>query len=98
MRKFVVADIHGCYIQLVELLNRIKADFNYDQIIFLGDFIDRGPNSWDVIQLLISLQKKYGKDHIILLRGNHEQMAIDAIQSGSNRYFNGYDETVKSFM
>lgn len=57
MRKFVIGDIHGCYMQLVDLLNKIKPDLYQDKIIFLGDYIDRGPNSYEVIQLLISLQK-----------------------------------------
>lgn len=98
MRKFVIGDIHGSYMQLVDLLNKVNPNFYLDKIIFLGDYIDRGPNSYEVIQLLINLQKKYGKEHIVLLRGNHEQMAIDNINRGYSGFSNGYDATVRDFI
>lgn len=97
MRKFVIGDIHGNYKELNELLSKINPDFNNDELIFLGDYIDRGPDSYHVIQLLITLQKRYGKNHIILLRGNHEQMAINNINCGCIDYDNGYDATYRDF-
>jgi serine/threonine protein phosphatase 1 len=97
MKKFVIGDIHGNYKELNELLSKINPDFNNDELIFLGDYIDRGPDSYHVIQLLITLQKRYGENHIILLRGNHEQMAINNINSGCIDYNNGYDATYEDF-
>lgn len=97
MRKFVIGDIHGNYKELNELLSKINPDFNNDELIFLGDYIDRGPDNYQVIQLLITLQKRYGKNHIILLRGNHEQMAINNINCGYIDYNNGYDATYRDF-
>lgn len=97
MRKFVIGDIHGCYEELVKLLENIKGDLTKDKIIFLGDYIDRGPKSFQVIKLLMELQEKYSKDHIVLLRGNHEQMAIDNIKRGYHSPFNGYDTTLRDF-
>ncbi|TJX14584.1 serine/threonine protein phosphatase [Tissierella creatinini] len=97
MRKFVIGDIHGCYEDLQELLGKIKPDLRKDKIIFLGDYIDRGKDSYSVIKLLKGLQEKHGKNHIVLLRGNHEQMAIDNIEGGYYRSFNGFDTTVRDF-
>lgn len=97
MKKFVIGDIHGNYKELNELLRMINTDYQNDELIFLGDYIDRGPESYQVIQLLITLQKKYGKNHIILLRGNHEQMAINNINSGCIDRYNGYDATYRDF-
>ena len=99
MRKFVIGDIHGSYSQLVDLLDSINPDLSQDKLIFLGDFIDRGPNSYKVIKLLMNLQDKFGSDHVVLLRGNHEQMAINNINRGYNGYYNnGYDSTVRDFI
>ena len=97
MKKFVIGDIHGNYKELKELLSNINPDYHNDELIFLGDYIDRGPDSYHVIQLLITLQEKHGKNNIILLKGNHEQMAISNIKSGFIDYNNGYDTTYRDF-
>ena len=97
MRKFIIGDIHGSYVQLEKLLKKINPDLYREQIIFLGDYIDRGPNSYNVIQLLIGLQRQFGKDHVVLLRGNHEQMAIDNIKRKYRGPSNGYDKTLWDF-
>lgn len=97
MKQFVIGDIHGSYMELVDLINKVNPDLYRDQIIFLGDYIDRGFHSYHVIQLLIGIQKEYGKDHVILLRGNHEQMAIDNIKRNYRGSSNGYDKTVLDF-
>lgn len=97
MKKFVIEDVHGNYKELKDLLNKINPDFKKDQLIFLGDYIDRGPQSYKVIRLLIDLQEKHGKDHLVLLRGNHEDMAIDNIEYDRIDSFNGYDKTFGDF-
>jgi serine/threonine protein phosphatase 1 len=75
---FIVGDIHGCAFQLDELLclidDRIEEG---DQVVFLGDYIDRGPNSKRVIELLLDFRVEYGAD-IIFLKGNHEQWLCQA--------------------
>ncbi len=49
MRTVVVGDVHGCYEQLKALISELEKDGNYtpdaDRLIFLGDYIDRGPDS-----------------------------------------------------
>ena len=98
MKNFVIGDIHGNYLKLVEILKKTNPKLHEDKIIFLGDYIDRGGDSYKVIQLLKGLQEKYGKDHVILLRGNHEQMAIENINNKYVGSSNGYDATVKDFI
>src|SRR5581483_6242465 len=73
-RVYAVGDIHGRADLLSEIFARIDDDLrsrpNADSIqIFLGDYIDRGPNSRKVIDLLIDRQKS---DRTIFLKGNHE--------------------------
>lgn len=98
MRKFVIGDIHGNYKELIYLLKTVNPSFKQDKLIFLGDYIDRGPESYNVIKLLINLQENYGKEHISLLRGNHEQMALDNIKYNRMDFQNGYDKTYKDFI
>lgn len=97
MKNFIIGDIHGHYSELKELLNLLNPNFKNDKLIFLGDYIDRGPQSYDVLQLLINLQEKHGDDKVVLLRGNHEQMAMENIKTGYIDYFNGYDITFRDF-
>jgi diadenosine tetraphosphatase ApaH/serine/threonine PP2A family protein phosphatase len=66
----IVADLHGD-LNALRLALRKRTDLGSDSVIFLGDYIDRGPASLDVLERLFSL-KIEEPDKIILLRGNHE--------------------------
>ena len=73
-RRLVIPDIHGCINSLKGILDKINLQKS-DQLFFLGDFIDRGPSSSGVLNLILELQKdSYA---IFPLRGNHEQMLLD---------------------
>jgi hypothetical protein len=61
----VIGDIHGQFHDLLEIF-RINGDFL--KCIFLGDYVDRGYNSVEVVELLLCLKVKF-PDQIILLRG-----------------------------
>jgi serine/threonine protein phosphatase 1 len=74
MRTLAIGDIHGCNVALTNLLKAVQPG-REDQIIFLGDYIDRGPASREVIESLLGLQKSSSP---IFLRGNHEVMILDA--------------------
>jgi serine/threonine protein phosphatase 1 len=74
MRTLAIGDIHGCNTALTNLLKAVQPS-REDQIIFLGDYIDRGPSSREVIETLLGLQKSCSP---IFLRGNHEVMILDA--------------------
>ena len=56
MRTLAIGDIHGCNAALSALLEQVQPD-PADQIIFLGDYIDRGPASRAVIDTLLELRK-----------------------------------------
>lgn len=74
-RFVVVGDIHGCYRSLEAMLKKLEP-FSSSTFIFLGDYIDRGPDSKSVIDLLLDFQKHTTS---VMLRGNHEQMMIQAL-------------------
>jgi serine/threonine protein phosphatase 1 len=73
-KDFVVGDIHGCFSLLSQALSDISFNPKTDRLFAVGDLIDRGEQSADVVKWL-------GKSWFNSVRGNHEQMAID--------YFNG---------
>ena len=54
---FAIGDIHGCFDKLKALIQKIDIDFETDRLIFLGDYIDRGPCSYEVVDYLIELKK-----------------------------------------
>jgi serine/threonine protein phosphatase 1 len=72
-RTFAIGDIHGCHYELEQLLAAIAPTPN-DQLIFLGDYIDRGPLSNQVIETLIELKRRNKKT--ICLKGNHEDLFL----------------------
>jgi serine/threonine protein phosphatase 1 len=74
MRTLAIGDIHGCHVALTTLLEQ-AAPRTDDRIVFLGDYIDRGPASREVIESLLELS---GKCAPVFLRGNHEVMILDA--------------------
>ncbi len=76
MRTIVVGDIHGCAKALRALLEAI-APQPQDQLVFLGDYVDRGPDSKGVIEQLIELQQQC---QTVCLLGNHEIMFRGALR------------------
>lgn len=72
MRRFVIGDIHGCMKSLRTLIETLQPEPD-DELIFLGDYIDRGPDSRDVIDQLIQLRDRC---NMLALRGNHEIMLL----------------------
>lgn len=68
---YVVGDIHGCFSRLHIELDRIGFDVDRDRLFSVGDLVDRGPESHMALDWL-------NKPWFHAVRGNHEQMAIDA--------------------
>jgi serine/threonine protein phosphatase 1 len=95
-RTIAIGDIHGCGEALRTLLAVVdpKPD---DTIVALGDYVDRGPTTRDVLNQLLVLAKKC---RLIPLRGNHELMMLAARENTSDRSFwleCGGRETLKSY-
>ena len=78
MRTLVIGDIHGCWRALQALLAAVDLRPD-DRIITLGDYVDRGPNSRGVVERLIEL---HARGNLIPLRGNHDEMMLEARRSG----------------
>lgn len=80
---YVIPDIHGRSSELELILKRIlPLRFNKnarDYLVFLGDYIDRGPQTPEVLNKLIKLEEKY-KGQVFFLRGNHEDMLLRACE------------------
>ena len=96
-RTIIIGDIHGCYEQMMEIISKVFFDAHQDTIIFLGDLIDRGPQSWEVIQYVKHLKELLGKRCVYIL-GNHEQMMVDFYKHEDKSWFyNGYSQTLESF-
>ncbi len=94
---FAIGDIHGCYRKLCVLMGKIPIDKDQDILVFLGDYIDRGDNSYDVIEYLISLNSIFRK--LVLLKGNHEEM-FENYLSDKDKYsflLNGGYQTLESY-
>jgi len=99
MRTLVIGDIHGEYEKLMQVLSKANWQAGKDTLIFLGDYIDRGPNSYKVVQFIKQLKEDY-PELTVLLKGNHEDMALRYINKeiSSQLYaYNGGMETLKSY-
>ncbi len=83
MRVIVITDIHGCYDELQKLLEKTTFDPGADQLICLGDTIDRGPKIYETFRFFHDLKKEMG-ERCILIRGNHEQMMLDSVSKMTN--------------
>jgi len=95
MKIYAIGDIHGEFFKLKALMDKlfIKKD---DLIVFVGDYIDRGKYSFEVIDYLVELGKKH---NCIFLKGNHEAMLTDYLIGIYEETFikNGGRKTMKSY-
>jgi serine/threonine protein phosphatase 1 len=74
MRTLAIGDIHGCLRALDGVLELVRPEAD-DLIVFLGDYVDRGPDSRGVLERLMELARRC---RCVFLRGNHDQMMLDA--------------------
>ncbi|MFH1113289.1 MAG: metallophosphoesterase family protein [Pseudomonadota bacterium] len=97
---FAVGDIHGCFDKLDAMMKILPWDRDAgDLLLFIGDYVDRGPKSRDVVEFLVSLKKRGGD--FVFLKGNHEKMLLDYyIQQKDQMLYvaNGGAETIASYV
>ena len=74
MRTLAIGDIHGCLTALTTLLDYVAPAAD-DRLVFLGDYVDRGPDSRGVFDFLIGL---HPGGRLVALRGNHDEMMTEA--------------------
>jgi len=101
---YAVGDIHGCLDEFERVLARIRTDaaarcLTRPTLVVLGDVIDRGPQSREVIEMLMgdALRAEFG---LVVLRGNHEQMLVDGAtdwRTAELWLHNGGAETIESY-
>ena len=106
-KTWAIGDIHGCHKELMALYDKLlKAGLRpkKDVVVFIGDYIDRGPDSKKVVSQLIKWHKEY--PHWVFLYGNHEDIFKNWIDGGqkyeeSSQWScflsNGGKETLKSY-
>ena len=92
MPRYAISDIHGCAKTFVRLLETISLH-REDELFLLGDYVDRGPDSYGVIAHIWSLQA--AGYQLTCLRGNHEEMLLDAL-NGRGRAWDYYPDLPKA--
>ena len=65
-RTFCLGDVHGWASAILELFEKVNFDYENDKLIFIGDFCDRGPDSWSVIEIFLKIK------NFVWLTGNHD--------------------------
>jgi serine/threonine protein phosphatase 1 len=97
-RLFAIGDIHGCVDELTTMLKAI-APARGDTVVFVGDYVDRGPAVRDVIELLLEYRR--GEAEYVFLKGNHEDMMLSFLglpgHYGESFLFNGGVPTLESY-
>jgi serine/threonine protein phosphatase 1 len=96
VRVLAISDIHGTYDEFLALLSLVKYDPSKDQLILVGDYVDRGLKSKDVINKIIKLVE----NGAIALKGNHDDMFLRWLKFGDglNFFHNGGFSTVTSYV
>jgi serine/threonine protein phosphatase 1 len=99
--QYIIGDIHGYYNRLLGLFkNLIDWLKDGDCVIFLGDYIDRGDQSYEVVDFLINISRG-SRFSTVFLKGNHEDMLMSYLR-GADRFgsyiSNGGDATIRSYV
>ena len=76
MSTAFIGDIHGCSDALADLLQMVGG--SADRLVFVGDYVDRGPNSMSVLDQLIQLKAR-GDQEVVFLAGNHDRILLKAL-------------------
>lgn len=99
-RTLVISDIHGCYDAFNRLLERVNYEPVSDQLILLGDFVSKGPDSKQVVEQAYNLVKD---DGAIAIQGNHDERFVDIVRNKTkdarDKFFrHGGRQTVYSYL
>lgn len=96
MRTLTIADIHGGYKALEQVLQRASVT-REDKLIFLGDYVDGYSQSYEVIEKLMSLNRT---NECVFLLGNHDGWMLDYINTGTHgsNWHHGAEATRQSYV
>jgi serine/threonine protein phosphatase 1 len=96
LRQIVISDIHGCAVELDQLLLKTKAQ--PEEVIFLGDYVDSGPDSIEVLDRVM----EWCSQGATALLGNHEELFLQWLEDTENILYyggrNGGMATINSFL
>jgi len=99
-RTFAIGDVHGETTHLFKLMSSLPALTEEDTVVFLGDYVDRGPRSKEVVSFIRTLPKET-KAKVVALRGNHEDAWLKVIEEGWDEFVlpppNGCLTTMRSY-
>jgi serine/threonine protein phosphatase 1 len=84
---YAIGDIHGSLESLERLMEKINPDLERDRLLFVGDYIDRGPRAKGVVDYIIRLKNLAPPGQVICLKGNHEAMFLDFLQGREKEFF-----------
>lgn len=101
MASFAIGDVHGMMAKLNALLERLPFSPASDRLVFLGDLVDRGPRSREVMEKVMALRECMGS-RLVCLKGNHEDLLLRAVDRGKTSdlvtwLYNGGGATLKSY-
>ena len=85
-RSILISDVHGCLAELETLIEKIRLRPT-DRLFFLGDLIDKGPDSCGVLKFVLSLKQECSKLEVIL--GNHEEKFMRWLNHETRRIESG---------
>ena len=74
MSTYAISDIHGCYDELLKMLEKIHFS-SADKLIIAGDYIDRGDQSLEMLDWILDVP-----DNVVLLKGNHDAEFVDYVR------------------
>lgn len=83
VRKIVISDIHGCSVELDQLLKKTKA--HPEEVIFLGDYVDSGPDSMKVLDIV----KDWCRQGSTALLGNHDELFLQWLEGRELLFYYG---------
>jgi serine/threonine protein phosphatase 1 len=83
MKTWIIPDVHGCLLTLKSLVETLIRPQAGDRLIFLGDYIDRGPDSKGVIDYVMQLQQM--DLQVTTLRGNHEDYLLKVLDESEHK-------------
>lgn len=96
---FAIGDIHGCLSELRDMIGHVEDQAPGGHVVFVGDYIDRGPDSRGVLELVMAGPEKEGW-RWTALKGNHEDMMVRSLAGTFDRAIwleNGGREALLSF-
>src|SRR5690606_297313 len=98
-RTIAISDIHGCLDEFLQLLRTVGYTAAADRLVLLGDYVDRGPKSREVLDTVLQLKQE---GEVIVLLGNHDRRFVDIAEDPDSplveRFFlHGGMETLASY-